>query len=80
MKTIYKIVFFDIYDKVHTITFNARTKEEANKIWQREKELHEAYKPKVKQILWSGTLEEWENLKLKRNETNKSKTNLTNLY
>lgn len=66
MKTIYKIVFFDIFNEVHTIVFNARTKEEANKIWQREKELHEAQRPKVKGFYFTGTLEDWENLKLKR--------------
>ena len=65
-KEVYKICYVDIFNKVHTITFNASSKEEANNIWQREKELHNAQLPKVLSIYWKGTLEDWENLKRKR--------------
>ena len=65
-KEVYKICFFDIFNKAHTFVFNALNKEEANKIYLELKEEHEAYYPKVKSVYFAGTLWEWENLKRKR--------------
>lgn len=55
----YKIIYETESRKQGLFIFSAKDRDDANRIYSELRYEHDCYLPKIKRILWSGTLDQW---------------------